>query len=69
MAREDNERRLAAIMSTDVAGYSRLMGADETGTLLALKTLRKDVSRPRSPPTRAASSNSWAMERWANSPA
>jgi len=31
------ERRLAAILAADVAGYSRLMGADEEGTLAALK--------------------------------
>ncbi len=30
------ERRLAAIMSADVAGYSRLMGKDEAGTLASL---------------------------------
>ncbi len=30
------ERRLAAILSADVVGYSRLMGADEEGTLAAL---------------------------------
>ena len=46
MAGEDIERRLAAIMSADVAGYSRLMGKDETGTLAALKALRKDVFAP-----------------------
>ena len=46
MAEEDTERRLAAIMSADVAGYSRLMGKDETGTLSALKSLRKDVFAP-----------------------
>ncbi len=46
MAGEDIERRLAAIMSADVAGYSRLMGADEAGTLSALKALRKDVFAP-----------------------
>src|SRR5450432_2332221 len=34
------ERRLTAILAADVVGYSRLMGADETGTLTALKTLR-----------------------------
>jgi class 3 adenylate cyclase len=33
-------RRLTAILAADVAGYSRLMGADEEGTLAALKTLR-----------------------------
>ena len=34
------ERRLAAILAADVAGYSRLMGADEEGTLERLKALR-----------------------------
>jgi class 3 adenylate cyclase len=33
------QRRLAAIVSADVAGYSRLMGRDESGTLAALKSL------------------------------
>ncbi len=40
-------RRLAAIVSADVVGYSRLMGADEAGTLAALKSLRSDVIEPR----------------------
>ena len=40
------QRRLAAIVSADVAGYSRLMGRDETGTLAALKTLRQEVVDP-----------------------
>ena len=35
------ERRLAAILAADVAGYSRLMGADEEGTLERLKALRR----------------------------
>src|SRR5712692_7306546 len=35
-------RRLAAILASDVAGYSRLMGADEEGTLTRLKALRAD---------------------------
>jgi adenylate cyclase len=34
-------RRLAAILAADVAGYSRLMGEDEEGTLERLKTLRR----------------------------
>jgi TolB-like protein/class 3 adenylate cyclase len=46
VAEEGTERRLAAIMSADVAGYSRLMGKDEAGTLSALKALRKDVFAP-----------------------
>ena len=41
------QRRLAAIVSADVAGYSRLMGRDESGTLAALKTLRIEVVDPR----------------------
>jgi len=41
------ERRLAAILAADVAGYSRLMGADEAGTLEALKALHRDVFAPR----------------------
>jgi adenylate cyclase len=41
------ERRLAAILAADVAGYSRLMGVDEEGTLAALKTLRRELIDPR----------------------
>jgi TolB-like protein/Tfp pilus assembly protein PilF len=40
------QRRLAAIVSADVAGYSRLMGRDESGTLAALKGLRQEVIDP-----------------------
>src|SRR5499425_2145541 len=47
MADEQVERRLAAIRAADVAGYSRLMGADEEGTLAALKTLRREVTDPK----------------------
>ncbi len=35
------KRRLAAILAADVAGYSRLMGADEEGTLAALTETEK----------------------------
>jgi adenylate cyclase len=42
--RERVERRLAAILAADVAGYSRLMGADEEGTHAALTALRREVS-------------------------
>jgi adenylate cyclase len=35
------QRRLAAIVSADVAGYSRLMGRDESGTLARLRDHRK----------------------------
>jgi TolB-like protein/class 3 adenylate cyclase len=40
------ERRLAAVLAADVAGYSRLMGADEVGTLAALKAHRRDLVDP-----------------------
>jgi len=40
------ERRLAAILAADVAGYSRLMGADEVGTLTALKSHRREIVDP-----------------------
>ena len=36
-------RKLAAIVSADIAGYSRLMGADEEGTLSALKAHRNAI--------------------------
>ena len=40
-------RRLAAILAADVAGYSRLMGVDEEGTLAELKTIRRELSDPK----------------------
>jgi len=40
-------RRLAAILAADVAGYSRLMGADEEGTLKRLKALRRELIDPK----------------------
>jgi TolB-like protein len=39
-------RRLAAILAADVAGYSRLIGADESGTLKALKAIRAELFDP-----------------------
>ncbi len=45
MARD--HRRLAAIVSLDVAGYSRLMGVDESGTLAALKAHRRELIDPK----------------------
>jgi TolB-like protein/class 3 adenylate cyclase len=44
LARE--QRKLAAIVAADVVGYSRLMGRDESGTLAALKALRREVVDP-----------------------
>jgi TolB-like protein/Tfp pilus assembly protein PilF len=40
------ERRLAAILAADVFGYTRLMGADETGTLRRLTELRQQILEP-----------------------
>ena len=47
MSDEHIERRLMAIMAADVAGYSRLMGADEEGTLAHLKSFRKTLVDPK----------------------
>jgi adenylate cyclase len=41
------ERRLTAILAADVVGYSRLMGANESGTLATLDTLRSDFINPK----------------------
>jgi adenylate cyclase len=46
MAEERLRRRLAAIMSADVVGYSRLMGMDEAGTLSRLNALRREFIEP-----------------------
>src|SRR5215831_16513778 len=47
MAEARVERRLAAILAADVAGYSRLMGVDEEGTLTALKAHRREIIDPK----------------------
>jgi len=47
MAEDRVVRRLAAILVADVVGYSRLMGADEEGTLAALKTCRRELFDPK----------------------
>ena len=41
------ERRLAAILAADVAGYSRLMEGDEEGTLAALRAIRDELVDPK----------------------
>ena len=41
------ERRLAAILAADVAGYFRLMGEDEEGTLAALRAIRRELGDPK----------------------
>ncbi len=43
---EETQRRLAAIVSVDVVGYSRLMGVDEVGTLATLRTHRAELIDP-----------------------
>lgn len=43
----EERRRLAAIVAADVAGYSRLMGADEEGTIAALRSIRQAVIEPK----------------------
>jgi TolB-like protein/class 3 adenylate cyclase/Tfp pilus assembly protein PilF len=46
LTEEKVERRLAAVLAADVAGYSRLMGLDEEGTLARLKAVRKTLVDP-----------------------
>ena len=47
MADTPVQRRLAAILAADVAGYSRMVGADEVGTLAALKAHRRELIDPK----------------------
>jgi adenylate cyclase len=47
MAEARVERRLAAILAADIAGYSRLMGSDEEGTLAAIKACRRELIDPK----------------------
>ena len=47
MAAERTQRKLAAILAADVVGYSRLMAADEAGTLAALKAHRAELFDPK----------------------
>src|SRR5258708_17389920 len=46
MAQARVERRLQAVLAADVAGYPRMMGADEVGTLSALKVVRRELVDP-----------------------
>ena len=62
MAEVRVERHLAAILAGDVAGYSRMMGADEEGTLLRLNTHRREFLDPKSPSIAAESSSGRATE-------
>jgi adenylate cyclase len=45
-ARSTTRSRLAAILAADVVGYSKLIGEDETGTLTALREIRKGIVNP-----------------------
>jgi TolB-like protein/Flp pilus assembly protein TadD len=47
IATERIQRRLAAILATDVVGYSRLMAADEAGTLAELGAIRRELIDPK----------------------
>ena len=47
MTGERVERRLAAVLAADVAGYSRLMGQDEAGTLARLRIHRREFVDPK----------------------
>ena len=47
MSGERVERRLAAVLAADVAGYSRLIGADEEGTLARLRAIRRELMDPK----------------------
>ena len=47
MASDQVKRKLAAILAADIAGYSRLMGADEAGTFARLKEYRRELIDPK----------------------
>jgi adenylate cyclase len=47
VSEEGVERRLTTILAADVVGYSRLMAADEAGTLTSLKALRRELIEPK----------------------
>ena len=47
MVEKQVDRRLAAILAADVVGYSRLIGADEEGTLARINDLRRDFWEPK----------------------
>ncbi len=47
MAEQHVERRLSAILAADIAGFSRLVGIDEEGTVARLKALRSAILDPK----------------------
>jgi DNA-binding winged helix-turn-helix (wHTH) protein len=62
-------RRLAAIFAADIAGYSRLIGTDEPGTLARLKMIRAQLIDPSIAGHNGRSSRPPATACWQNSPA
>ena len=63
------ERKLAAIMLADIAGFSSLMERDESRTYRRLQALESRSSHPKSPNTAGASSRPLATAFWLSSPA
>ncbi len=59
MSEERVERRLTTILATDVVDYSRLMSADETGTLTSLKAIRRELIEPKT-----AEHQRWRCHLW-----
>jgi adenylate cyclase len=49
MPEQPVERKLAAILAADIAGYNRLVGLDEEGTLARLRVLRRELIDPTIP--------------------
>jgi class 3 adenylate cyclase len=62
-------RRLAAILAADVAGYSRLMGADEEGTHERLKAHRRELVEPKIGEHSGRIVKTTATGYWRSSPA
>ena len=61
-------RHLAAILAADIAGYGRLMGEDEEGTLAALRVWRREIADPRIKEDRSTSPQAdlKAKARWSS---
>jgi hypothetical protein len=57
-------RRLAAILAADVAGYSRLIGADEDGTLQPLKAIRAELLARWTPSRSSCARTASGFVRW-----
>jgi class 3 adenylate cyclase len=66
LAAERVNRRLAAVLGADVAGYSRLMGANEEDTLARLKAVRKTLVDPALASVEVASSKRPVTASWSS---